>query len=247
VVDPLPEPAPTPATAILPIERVGAALEVALCSGFPTQLLIIAILSASGMKLRDAAGALSPPFIFTLSLLDSVAIVCLVLLLLRAHRESPRTVLLGRRPAILEAVLGILLVPVALMVILAILVLLLAVAPQLHNVERNPLEAMLQTRQNAIAFAVVAMIAGGVREEVQRGFVLHRFERFLGGGTAGIVIFSALFGLGHIEQGLDAMIATALLGAFWGVVFLARRSIVAPMVSHAGFNLAQLAKYWIIA
>ena len=32
------------------------------------------------------------------------------------------------------------------------------------------------------------------------------------------------------------MIATGLLGALWAVVYLRRRSSVAPIVSHAGFN-----------
>jgi membrane protease YdiL (CAAX protease family) len=31
-----------------------------------------------------------------------------------------------------------------------------------------------------------------------------------------------------------------LLGAFWGMVYLRRRSTVAPMVSHAGFDLLQI-------
>ena len=35
---------------------------------------------------------------------------------------------------------------------------------------------------DAAIFALVVMIAGGVREEIQRGFVLHRFEQYLGGG-----------------------------------------------------------------
>jgi membrane protease YdiL (CAAX protease family) len=52
-----------------------------------------------------------------------------------------------------------------------------------------------------------------------------------------------VFGLGHFEQGYDAMIATGTLGLIWGFLYVARRSIVAPMVSHAGFNLAQLLKY----
>jgi CAAX protease family protein len=94
-----------------------------------------------------------------------------------------------------------------------------------------------------VAFAVVVMVAGGVREEIQRGFILHRFQQYLGGGAVGLIIFSVVFGLGHIEQGIDAMLATALLGAAWGSIFLARGSIGAPMVSHALFNLAQLVKY----
>jgi membrane protease YdiL (CAAX protease family) len=63
----------------------------------------------------------------------------------------------------------------------------------------------------------------------------------------GLLVFSALFGLGHIDQGIDAVLATSLLGAAWGGVYLVRRSIVAPMVSHAAFNLAQLLKYVTLA
>jgi membrane protease YdiL (CAAX protease family) len=33
----------------------------------------------------------------------------------------------------------------------------------------------------------------------------------------------------------------------WGLLYLARRSIVAAMVSHAGFNLAQLLRYLALA
>ena len=77
-------------------------------------------------------------------------------------------------------------------------------------------------------------------------FILHRFGRYLGGAGWGVVIYSVLFGMGHFEQGYDAMIATGILGSLWGLLFLARRSIVAPMVSHAGFNLAQLLKFLVI-
>ena len=36
---------------------------------------------------------------------------------------------------------------------------------------------------------------------------------------------------------------TGLLGAFWGIVYLRRRSVVAPLVSHAGFDLLQIAQF----
>lgn len=248
MLEPAAEPhIPQPARAILPIERAAAAAEVILCSGFPTQLLLIVILTASGMPMRGADGHLSPPFVFLLSLLDTVLVFGLVLFFLRAHRESPRQVLLGSRPPLREALIGIALLPLIFIGILAVLVLILSVAPGLHNVARNPFHDLLQTRGDAVVFAFVVMVAGGVREEVQRAFVLHRFERFLGGAVTGVVVFSAFFGLGHIEQGFDAAIATALLGACWGVIYLIRRSIVASMVSHAGFNIAQLAKYFVVA
>jgi membrane protease YdiL (CAAX protease family) len=246
VLDPAPEPLPVPAVSppvILPVQRLGALVEVLLCSGFPSQLFLIAVLTGFGMPLRTAAGDLSPRFVFTLSMLDTVFVVGLVFFFLRAHREDARDVLLGQRRVWREALLGIALMPVVFLLVMVILGVILTFMPELHNVPRNPLEDMLQNRQDAMIFAVVVMIAGGVREEIQRGFILHRFSQYLGGGVVGVIVFSTVFGLGHIDQGIDAAIATGLLGAAWGAVYLARRSIVAPMVSHAGFNLAQLVKY----
>ena len=246
MLDPAPEPQPLPADQrpiILPVQRLGALVEVLLCSGFPSQLFLISVLTGFGMPLRTESGDLSPPFVFTLSLLDTVFVIGLVLFFLRAHRERAREVLLGNRPVFREVLLGVALIPVMFVLVLLILLVIIGLAPQLHNVPRNPLEDMLTNRQDAVIFAVVVMIAGGVREEVQRGFILHRFSQYLGGGMVGIVVFSAVFGLGHIDQGTDAAIATGTLGAAWGTLYLARRSIVAPMVSHAGFNLLQLVKY----
>lgn len=228
---------------VLPAHRFGAAIEVILCCGFPTQILLFGVLYGFGMRMQTEAGRLSPMFVFTVSLLDTVLVIGLVLFFLRAHRESAREMLLGHRPVVREAIVGIFLMPVVFILVVVILALVLAFAPELHNVARNPLEDMLQTRRDALAFAVVVMVAGGVREEIQRGFILRRFEQYLGGGVAGVLVYSALFGLGHLDQGIDAALATSLLGAAWGVVYLARRSIIAPMVSHAGFNLAQLLKY----
>jgi membrane protease YdiL (CAAX protease family) len=93
---------------------------------------------------------------------------------------------------------------------------------------------------------LVVVVAGGVREEAQRAFVLHRFEVWLGGRWVGLVVGSAAFGAGHLLQGADAAIATGLLGVFWGIVYLRRRSVVAPIVSHSGFNLLQIAQYLLV-
>jgi membrane protease YdiL (CAAX protease family) len=246
VFDPAEGPQTAPAvapTVILPIRRLGAIVEILLCSGFPSQLLLITILTSLGLQLRTVDGQLSPPFVFTLSLADTVLVIALVFFFLHSHRERPKAVLLGSRAVTREVITGILLLPLIFVLVVGVLVVIFTLAPQLHTVPRNPLEDMLQNRRDALIFGVVAMIAGGVREEIQRGFILHRFDQYLGGGAVGVAIYSGLFGLGHIDQGLDAAIATALLGALWGSVYLVRRSVVAPMVSHAGFNLAQLIKF----
>ena len=64
-----------------------------MCSGFPTQILLIVIVRALGLDALTSDGGLSPPFVFTVSLLDAVIVVGLVLMFLRAHDESPRTIL----------------------------------------------------------------------------------------------------------------------------------------------------------
>lgn len=228
---------------VLPVERIGAVLEVIICSGFPTQLLLIAVLRGFGLPLERAEGGLNPRFVFAVSLLDAALVVGLVLLFLRAHGESAREVLIGRVRVLREVLVGIAMIPLAFGVVLVILTLVLTYVPQLHNVLKNPLEEMLRTRTDLIIFAVVVMISGGLREEVQRGFIVHRFGQYLGGGVFGVLFYSTLFGLGHFEQGYDAVIATGTLGAFWGFVYLRRGSIIAPVVSHAGFNLAQVLKH----
>jgi membrane protease YdiL (CAAX protease family) len=241
--EPAPEMPCVPARPVLPLERLGAIVEVIICSGFPTQLLLILVLRGFGMTMLTTDGHFSPPFVFSLSMIDAVLVIGLVFFFFRAHRESAHTVLFGDRPILREALVGIALVPAIFLFVVLVMVIILRYAPQLHNVARNPLEDMLQNRRDALIFAAVVMIAGGVREEIQRGFIIHRFGQYLGGAGWGVAIYSVVFGMGHLDQGADAMIATGLLGAAWGLLYIARRSIVASMVSHAGFNLGQLLKY----
>jgi membrane protease YdiL (CAAX protease family) len=226
-----------------PAARLGAVAEVVICSGFPTQLFLLSLMTSVGMRLQTADGRWSPLFVSVLSLLDTGLVVALILLFLASHRERPRDVLMGTRPVVREIAVGLaLMVPILIFASL-VLLLIYRLLPGLHNVTRNPFEDMLQNRRDASIFAFVATIAGGVREEIQRGFILHRFRHYLGGGFVGIVLYSGVFGLGHVDQGWDAAITVATLGAIWGTIYLTRRSIIAPMVSHAGFNLAQLIKY----
>jgi membrane protease YdiL (CAAX protease family) len=231
---------------VLPIERAAAALEVILCSGFPTQIVIITVLATFGMQPRLVDGRFNAPFVFALTLLDTLLLVGLVCFFFRAHRESIRERLFGTRRLGRELLLGLLLIPASFAVVVFVLLLVQMAAPSLRNVPHNPLAELAKTRTDALIFAFVVMVAGGVREEIQRGFILHRFEQFLGGGSAGLIVFSCLFGLGHLEQGRDVAIATAVLGAFWGLIFLRRRSVAAPMVGHAGFNLLQVAKFLVL-
>jgi membrane protease YdiL (CAAX protease family) len=196
-----------------------------------------------GRRALNASGGLMTAYVVTVSLADTVVILALVMLFLLAHGERPRDVILGRRPILVEALTGWWLVFVALGVALIVSLVTQRLAPWLHTVARNPLQDVLQSPRDAWLFALVVVLAGGIREEVQRAFVLHRFALWLGGPMTGLVVTSIAFGAGHLTQGEDAAVATGLLGALWGTVYLRRRSAVAPMVSHAGFDLVQIASF----
>ena len=239
--DPAPGRAAAETAAPAPGRAAASLAEVILCSGFPTQIVLSALLTAAGFAALTPAGDPSFGYVVTLTLLDVVLVVGLVAAFLRARGESVRELLLGARPVGREAALGILITPPVVAAAAGGLLLIGWLAPGLRNVPDNPFGALLDTPGRALAFALVVVLAGGLREELQRAFILRRFERHLGGGWLGLAVFSVAFGLGHAVQGWDTVIVTGALGALWGALFLTRGSAVAAMTSHTGFNLTQIA------
>jgi membrane protease YdiL (CAAX protease family) len=221
-------------------ERLASLTEVMVCCGMPTQVLVTVALAAAGVAALGADGHLSLRYVVWLSLIDSVIVIGLVWLFLRARGERPVQLLLGSRAAAREGLLGLLLLPVTFLLLVGAAHVIERVAPWLRDPEGNPFARLLRDPADIALFALVAVFAGGVREELQRAFILHRFEQHLGGAVLGLVLFSVAFGAGHALQGWDAAILTGILGAFWGLVYLWRRSIVAPMVCHAVFNLVEV-------
>jgi uncharacterized protein len=217
-------------------QRLVAVVELILCSSIPTQILLQGLLIGLGWEPRTRDGGLSLSFVVTMSLADTVVLIALMVALTRARGESVSALWLGQRSVWKEAMLGVSLVPSIFLMVVVILTSVRRFAPVLHNVETNPLEEMATGGvMNAAAFGVVGILAGGVREELQRAFMLRRFEHF-GGVNVGVVVLSIAFGLGHVVQGWDAAVTTGALGFVWAVMYLWRRSSVAPIVSHAGFN-----------
>lgn len=242
---PIPQPLPAAVGGPSPrfADRTRALLEVMACSGFPTQIGLQLGFAFLGFLPMDGDGRLRFWYVVNLQFFDTALLIGLVVLFLRARGDNMRDVFLGGRPIGAEAAAGVPLIFGAFVVAIAVLLTIQRAAPWLHDVEENPLQDLLRQPSQAALFAVVAVVGGGVREEIQRAFLLNRFERWLGGGLVGVVAASLAFGLGHQMQGTDAAIATGILGAFWGLVYLRRRSIVAPIVSHSGFNLIQLGQF----
>jgi membrane protease YdiL (CAAX protease family) len=215
-------------------------VEILLCSGYPTQILLGQLLMLAGIAPLDAGGSLSATFVFILSIADTLLLLSLIVFLLVRRGERPSAVFFGGRPAAAEVRAGVLSFPVVIVVVVALMLAIRRFLPFLHNVPDNPLERLIGTGTSAWLFLIVVIVAGGVREELQRAFLLHRFRNDLGQPWMGLVITSLAFGLGHTLQGLDAAVITGTLGAIWGAMYLTRGSALASVVSHSLFNSGEL-------
>ena len=220
-------------------------LEILLCSGYPTQIVISYALLAAGMQPQTDAGKLSGTFVFALSLLDTAALLLLILAFIRARGERARDVFFGTTQPFREIVAGAFSLPAVIMVVVGLMVLIQRFAPSLHNVPDNPLEGLLGDQITIEMFLLVVIVAGGVREELQRAFLLQRFRDHLGQPWLGLFITSLSFGMGHTLQGFDAAIITGTLGAMWGFLYLTRGGAIASMVSHSLFNSGELLRIFL--
>ena len=220
-------------------------MEILLCSGYPTQILLGGLLMLAGMKERAADGALSGTFIFVVSMADTAVLLALIVFLLIRRGERPLEGFFGGRRALPEIGFGVLSVPLVVTLTIALMLAIRRFVPVLHNVPNNPLEGLIGTGASPWLFLIVVIVAGGVREELQRAFLLHRFRGDLGQPWMGLFITSLSFGMGHTLQGLDAAVVTGTLGAIWGAMYLVRGGALAPMVSHSLFNSAELLRIFL--
>jgi membrane protease YdiL (CAAX protease family) len=247
-----PAAAALPATTAAPPHWLFALLQSIAVCGIPTQVLVFgSMVLARGLPVNadgslDLSFTTKLEFLAILSFIDTALIAILIRIFLMASKENSRDVYLGRRPSLREVGRGLALVPVTFLVVVLLVSAVRAIAPWLHNVKVSPLEAFMRNPLDAAIFLVVVMLAGGVREELQRGFILHRFGQRLGGMWVGNLTFGLAFGLLHFDQGWDIALVIGLLGLAWGALFIKRGSVLMPMANHAGFNAAQVMQQLIV-
>ena len=175
------------------LRRPIALIEVIICSGFPSQLALAVLLGILGLRAVNQAGELSFAYVVTLSLTDTAVLIACIFYFLGLHHEPVLQFFLGPRTRRLEVALGVALTPLMVLAALAGVAAIQQISPALHNVPENPLQALLRSPAHVLVFTLVAMVAGGLREELQRAFILRRFEQHLGG---------ALAGAGYLQRGL---------------------------------------------
>jgi membrane protease YdiL (CAAX protease family) len=80
----------------------------------------------------------------------------------------------------------------------------------------------------ALVLIVVVALA---EETIFRGYLLLRFRSFTS-ITAAVVLSSIVFSIGHGYEGTAGVITVGTMGAILAVIYLWRKSLVAPMVIH---------------
>jgi len=176
-------------------------------------------------------------------LLEALITLTFLMLILRSHRETLGDFGLRRVKWATHLVAGLAMVPI-LFLVNALVGEMFRVALPGYYMKRNPLIELIRTPQDLSLFLASALFAGGFKEEVQRAFILTRFRDHLGGATLGLLLWSAAFAAGHYVQGPQGMMSAGLFGLLFGVIYLARGSLIAPMVAHGAYDAVALLGYW---
>jgi membrane protease YdiL (CAAX protease family) len=102
------------------------------------------------------------------------------------------------------------------------------------SVPSTPLPAYLTARdipQIVLAVFLVAVVAVA-EETIFRGYLILRFKTLSAGSAAAVVLSAFIFSLGHGYEGSAGVVTVGVIGLFFGIIYLWRRSLVTTMVMH---------------
>ncbi len=223
------------------LDRLQAFLEVLLLSGLVSGFF--AILPFSLRAKGSLALTRDVPTVVLYLLLESWITLVMLFAILKAHGETLRD--LGWRTAQWagDVSCGVALVPLLFLLSGGVNLAFRLWLPRFFT-ERNPLTEIIRTPHDLALFLVAAFIAGGIKEELQRAFMLIRFREHLGGSSVGLLVWSVAFGAGHYVQGPQGMVAATLFGFLFGLIYLIRGSLIAPIVAHSLYDASALLGYW---
>ena len=109
-------------------------------------------------------------------------------------------------------------------------------------------------RANLPVFLIAAggsMITGGFIEEfIYRGLMIDRLGRIFGGGKRGLRLGALLcgvpFGLIHFQWGVGGMLVTAVMGSVLGLMYLATRRNLWPLIAaHATLDFVLMLQVYL--
>lgn len=160
-----------------------------------------------------------------------LSLVCLILFFLWRTGENVERIGWNFRRAGNEAALGVaLFVPFVLGAALLERELLRAGLSR----PATPLPASLEARGSAefLLAAVLVAVVALAEETIFRGYLILRLQATLRGSAQAVLLSSLIFSLGHGYEGSAGLVTVGVMGVVFAVIYLWRRSLVAPMVMH---------------
>ena len=97
-----------------------------------------------------------------------------------------------------------------------------------------PLPSFLTARgywEFVLAFVLVVVVAVA-EETIFRGYLILRFGGVTRSTTAAILLSAVVFSLGHGYEGSAGLVTVGFIGAIFAVIYVWRKSLVAPVVMH---------------
>ncbi len=79
---------------------------------------------------------------------------------------------------------------------------------------------------------IIVTVVAVVEETVFRGYLMLRFKVVTGRTSAAVILSSLVFSLGHGYEGMAGVISVFVLGVIFALVYVWRKSVVAPIVMH---------------
>jgi len=226
-------------------ERFQALFEVLLISGLVSSFL--AALPIFGLRGGRVESLLQDARIVSLYLLlESAITFLLIAVLLRAHRETIGSLGLRWEHWKRNLLLGLSLVPVLFLINAVVAIVFKLYLPE-YYIEVNPLTQIIKTPQQLALFIFSALVAGGIKEELQRAFIINRFRVYLGGAWVGLVLWSLIFGAFHYVQKEQGVVIATLMGFLFGLIYLLSGSLIAPIIAHAAYDTLALLAYWFLS
>jgi membrane protease YdiL (CAAX protease family) len=98
----------------------------------------------------------------------------------------------------------------------------------------TPRPAFLPTSSgNELILAFMLVVVVAVAEEtIFRGYLMLRLKAISGSDVLAAVLSAIIFSLGHGYEGAAGVITVGMMGLIFALVYLWRKSLVAPMVMH---------------
>ncbi|MGE5619969.1 MAG: lysostaphin resistance A-like protein [Sphingomonadaceae bacterium] len=160
-----------------------------------------------------------------------LALVALIAFFLWRNGESPGRIGWTSQSLGTNLLLGVLLFPVVLIGAAALGALLRSLG--LSGPAESTPSFLLPRGYAEVALGIVLVAVVAVSEEtIFRGYLITRLVGVTGSTTLAVIVSSVIFSLGHGYEGTAGIVAVGAMGLVLALLFVWRRSLVAPTTIH---------------